>query len=427
MRPGSRLVVGVSGGADSVALLASIDRLRRRGELPVAAAVVHVAHALRGAESAADAAFVRDRAREHGLPFFHVDAPMDPEAPNLEKLARDARIAALRGVAGAWRARFLLLAHSREDQAETFLMRLARGGGIGSLSAMARRRSDGVLRPALGVARAELRASLQEQGLAWREDSSNASDAFFRNRVRRHLMPVLDEVLGVDAATRIARLSEELAVESGLADREVERRLAGADSELPVEVVTAAAEAAGRVVHAWLCSRGVRATAAQVAQVTAVARSDSPSGRVDLPGGDTVQRRYHVLAFLRGALRLDSWGPVQLSPGLDLDLPNGMQISADGPAAISRKDETWRTEDFSDLVARSPAPGDRVRLSGGWRKLGALLIDRKVPRDLRPWLTVVERNDEILWVPGVYRRESEGRAPGGLVARHWLLESLGAC
>ena len=110
VRPGSRLVVGVSGGADSVGLLASIDRLRRRGELPVAAAVVHVAHALRGAESAADAAFVRERAREHGLPFFYVDAPMDPEAPNLEKLARDARIAALRGVAGAWRARFLLLA-----------------------------------------------------------------------------------------------------------------------------------------------------------------------------------------------------------------------------------------------------------------------------------------------------------------------------
>lgn len=434
VREGTRMVVAVSGGADSVGLLASLNRLRRNGAFGGALAVAHVRHHLRGAESDAEAEFVMGLARRFELPGFCFDAAVDPGAPNLEARAREARIAGLRGLAGAWRARFLLLAHTREDQAETFLMRLARGGGVSSLAAMEEARADGVLRPLLGVARADVRESLRADDIEWCEDSSNASDAFFRNRIRNALLPVLDDVLGVDTAERLARLAAELRVESDLAEREVRGLLAGHRAELPLEVLEPLGPAAGRVVHAWLRENGVRATERQIVQVLRIARRAQPSGHVDLAAGAAVRRRYASLFFMPPSMPREGpglWGPLVLPPGGAVDLPNGMELVASSEGCSSSFGEALAVPEDSALAARAPRPGDRVRLAAGRRKLGDLLIQRKVPRDLRPWLTVVVQDADIVWVPGVYRSTPPPGGPnrsGSVIgARHWLLESLPGC
>jgi tRNA(Ile)-lysidine synthase len=437
---GTRIVVAVSGGADSCALLAGLVALGERHDFPLCLAVAHVDHGLRGAASQRDAEFVAQRAASLGLPCFTARVQLGNARANLEERARDGRLAALRGIAGAWRASAIALGHTRDDQAETFLMRLARGGGVASLGGMGFRRADGLLRPLLGQSRAAGREYLRARDLVWVEDESNYSTDFFRNRVRHELLPVLDAVLGVDAGARLARLADELRVESELAACEVARRLRGSaatggmrpiaempGARLPLAALQGAGEAAGRLLHAWMAESGVRPTRRQVEQALGLVREDRPSGEVALPGGWRLRRRYSALHLLapeettRLAQLAEGWPGVVLSvPGAEY-LPNGVTLFAEiarsrsGGREENRQSATGgcggsagttelyfsRARFSGALVARPPQRGDRIELRGGHRKLSDLLIDLRVPRDLRCGLTVVECGSEILWVPGV--------------------------
>ncbi|MFP6663952.1 MAG: tRNA lysidine(34) synthetase TilS [Deltaproteobacteria bacterium] len=438
--PGARILVAVSGGADSCALLAGLVALGERHDFPLRLGVAHIDHGLRGAASRQDAQFVADLAASFGLPFFLAEVRLGTTRANLEERARDARLAALRGIAGAWRASAIALGHTRDDQAETFLMRLARGAGVASLGAMEVRRADGLLRPLLLQSRAAGRAYLGSRGLAWSEDESNSSPAFFRNRVRHELMPVLDRVLGVDAGARLARLAEELRVESELAAAEIARQL-GADAlrlgqgaraatsgaALSIAALQSAGPAAGRLLHAWITEAGIRLSARQVAQALGLAGAERPSGEVALVGGWRLRRRYAALHLIephevaRLARLADGWKEVVLPVPSVHELPNGMRLAAAiGGALMPRTDLPAPSPPASydpsvggaelrfshahfpaPLVARPLRPGDRIALRGGHRKLADLLVDRRVPRDLRPGLIVVASGAEILWVPGV--------------------------
>jgi tRNA(Ile)-lysidine synthase len=192
--PGDGVAVAVSGGADSLALLHALRTLAgpRRWRL----AVVTVDHRMRPG-SAADAAFVADHAKALGLPALVCTLiPGDlarhrPAGP--EGAARAARYEALWPAADELGCPWLATGHTLDDQAETVLLQLLRGAGPDGLAAMAVR-TGRLLRPLLGVRRAETRACCAAAGLAWREDPTNAGDGPLRNRVRHHLLPLLEEL-----------------------------------------------------------------------------------------------------------------------------------------------------------------------------------------------------------------------------------------
>ena len=192
--PGDGVAVAVSGGADSLALLHALRALAgpRRWRL----AVVTVDHGLRPG-SAADAAFVADHAKALGLPARVCTlTPGDlarhrPAGP--EGAARAARYEALWAATHELGCPWLATGHTLDDQAETVLLQLLRGAGPDGLAAMAVR-TGRLLRPLLGVRRAETRACCAAAGLAWREDPTNAGDGPLRNRVRHHLLPLLEEL-----------------------------------------------------------------------------------------------------------------------------------------------------------------------------------------------------------------------------------------
>jgi tRNA(Ile)-lysidine synthase len=202
--PGDGVAVAVSGGADSLALLHALRALAgpRRWRL----AVVTVDHGLRPG-SAADAAFAADHAKALGLPArVRTLTPGDlarhrPAGP--EGAARAARYEALWPAADELGCRWLATGHTLDDQAETVLLQLLRGAGPDGLAAMAVR-TGRLLRPLLGVRRAETRACCAAAGLAWREDPTNAGDGPLRNRVRHRLLPLLEE-LRPGAAQALAR------------------------------------------------------------------------------------------------------------------------------------------------------------------------------------------------------------------------------
>ena len=210
-------LVAVSGGADSVALMRAIRALKTRGEGHLC--VAHFNHHLRGEQSAADEAFVVELCRRFDLPCEVGHAPGRAEAEGsdgLEAAARTARYEFLQQAAARLGARYVVTAHTADDQVETILHRILRGTGIGGLGGIRRVRAFGpaatLIRPLLGVRRGELVAYLDDLGQSYRVDSSNEDLRLTRNRIRRELLPQLARQFNpgvVDALLRLGRLAGE--------------------------------------------------------------------------------------------------------------------------------------------------------------------------------------------------------------------------
>ncbi len=203
------VLVALSGGADSVWLLHCLAQSEAR-ESVIAA---HVDHGLRGDESAADRRFCAQLCSELRIPFHELEVKLDPDATDLERRAREARYRGLARIALQEGRSILLTAHHGDDALETLLMRWTRGTSLYGLAGLRHRaplpvRVEGaqdltLVRPLLDLRAADLRADLQRAGHAWREDSSNCSRRFTRNRVRHGLLPWLEQHAGQEAGSQL--------------------------------------------------------------------------------------------------------------------------------------------------------------------------------------------------------------------------------
>jgi len=224
--PGTRMVLAVSGGADSMALLHALARQPRRWRVPHV--VAHLDHGLRGAESRADADFVREVAHQLGMEFCGETVALRDEAmrtrESLEMSARRVRHAFLARTTRTLGLEHIALAHHAGDQVELFFLRLLRGSGAAGLGGM---RSSSpspadpdvtLVRPWLGLTSADLRAWLGRIGAVFREDASNADTSIPRNAVRHLLMPVLRELAGPGVDAVVRRTAEIVRVESDWID-----------------------------------------------------------------------------------------------------------------------------------------------------------------------------------------------------------------
>jgi tRNA(Ile)-lysidine synthase len=196
LRPGMRLAVAVSGGADSVALLRTLAEAA--GEIGLVLSVAHVHHGIRGADADADAEFVAELAERLGLAFHRkdVDAPLAAreKRETLEEAARNLRYAWFGELLAYGTADAVATAHTLDDQAETVLHKLLRGAwteGLSGIHPELKQVRGSILRPFLGVRRAEIESWLSRIGQSWREDATNADTAYTRNRLRRELLPAL--------------------------------------------------------------------------------------------------------------------------------------------------------------------------------------------------------------------------------------------
>jgi len=225
-RPTDPVVLALSGGADSVFLLHVLARAEPRPRI----LAVHVDHRLRGEESRSDAAFCARLCARLGVPFARREVELEADAPNLEARAREARYQALAQEAREAGIPTLLTGHHEDDALETLLLRWMRGSALPGLAGLKARNvlaghhpggedlAVTVVRPLLSMRREEVRRLLRDAGLDWREDSSNQSDRFTRNRVRNGLLPVIEQTCGEEGvdnlrafASAVESLEEELA------------------------------------------------------------------------------------------------------------------------------------------------------------------------------------------------------------------------
>ncbi len=289
-------LVGVSGGRDSVALLAGLRAVGLRN-----LRVVHVEHGLRGAAGAGDAEFVRELAERWELPVtietVETRAAAEKRGLGIEEAARDLRRAVFLRCQTEFKAKGVMLGHQAEDQAETVLFNLLRGGSPGGISGMQALTEfpDGlrICRPLLNLRREVLEKFLRDQQLKWREDHTNAGLDHTRNRLRHEVFPLLENVMGRDVVPAICRMAEIFQAEDELlADLTSGSALLNLDP-LPVRLVTERPVAIQRrILFEWLKRRGVRnLDFEKIEQARGLLNPNQGAAKINLPGDQALRRR----------------------------------------------------------------------------------------------------------------------------------------
>jgi tRNA(Ile)-lysidine synthase len=420
---GHTLLVAVSGGPDSMALLHTLWRLRETLALKLFAA--HLNHQMR-AGATQDAQFVAASARDLGIRCIceTIDVPMYQRHHKLspEDAARRVRYAFLRATAARLGADRIAVGHTAEDQAETVLLHLLRGSGLRGLCGIPPVREP-IIRPLIRVHRRDILDYLRAHRLPYREDPSNHQRRYTRNRIRLDLLPTLQQHYNprlVEALCTTAQLlaDDEATLQTEARQRFLSARLPAVPEQvrLQIDALTSLPPTLQRrVLREALAEvmgglQGV--THSHIAAIMALLRSGAGNKYLGLPQGVIVERRYAVLLIHRQAP----------SAALDVDVPLpvpgacrlgvlGVTIVADllPHEATARSfptgDVAWLDADRvgRDVRVRTRRPGDRLQPLGSVyaKKLKAFLIDAKVPRAVRDRLPLVVTGAGIAWVAGV--------------------------
>jgi len=401
--PGEPVLALVSGGPDSTLLM---HLLASAHDGPVT--VLTLDHGLRPA-AAAECAAVMAAAASLGLAARTERLGLGAR-PGLQARAREARYATARRVAAETGSTAIAVGHTLSDQAETVLMRIARGTGRTGAVGMAARSGD-LVRPLLGVAAEEARAWCVEHGLPVAADPSNADAAFTRVRARELLRDLEGLHPGAQrhVAAFAAGLGDEDALLRELVDEAWER--CAPDGALSAAALGRERMAMRRLlVRRLLAGHGLGGDALSAPAVARVlALVDGPA-RAEVPGAAVVREG--------GVLRLIAPGPAEPPAEALLVPPGEVRFGAvrlrasSGPAAPPRPDRVAIRGD-GPLRVRSPRPGDRLGLPGGGRaRVGRLLAADGVPARLRPLVPVVERDGRPLWVAGHRADPGALAAPG---------------
>lgn len=429
--PCSRILVAVSGGADSVALLCLLHELSSRLELQLH--VAHLDHGLRKS-SQEEADYVVTLSRKLGLQVYveqeNVAHIARLRKENLEEVARNIRRAFLEQTAKNCNCSLIALGHNADDQAETFLMRLIRGSGTKGLGGM-RPKNGLFVRPLLDFCHDELVEYLECRNLSWHEDESNQDISLTRNKVRHQLLPMLKN-FNPKIVKQIDTLCEQLQVEENFWEKMVRLKLLeiytpdqdsySLDRSLLAETDPALA---GRVVRKALSeARGnIRSiSATHIKDILKLAREGPPQAELHLPGIYALFRYNQIILSSHVEVEMKPFESVLDREGA-YELPDGnvLEVSFEEHSA----GENALSVEFDGLSIKPPLllrkwyAGDRFQPSGmtGTKKLQDFFVDNKMSREERNNTLLLIKNDKILWVVGLRRCEGWRKIHGKPILR----------
>jgi len=422
IQPGDRVVVGISGGADSVALLLALWELR--GDFHLSLLAAHLDHRLRP-EGEKEAAFVRNLAGKLGVPFCggraEVRSYQEEKGLAVQEAAREVRYAFLAEVARKNRAAKIALGHTADDQAESMVMRILRGSGTRGLSGIPPLRNGLYIRPLIGVWREEIESFLKEKRIVYLTDPSNQSPQYLRNRVRHELLPLLQQY-NPRIRQVLVQMADLFRAEEEFWEAHLTEKFAGVVRSRRKEtlVLDVPALLAQPIPIRLRCLRRAiekvqghlrRVSLPHIWAINNVLEASDPNRTLKLPRGLTVTRAYQALHISRsGEETVPFEHPVPGAGYVEIpEIGRAMRFETQSRRRKVFFDESPQVAllDFDDLAfpltLRSFHPGDRFHPLGmeGEKKIKDLFIDCKVPALQRKRIPILCRGERILWVAGV--------------------------
>ncbi|MBI4965715.1 MAG: tRNA lysidine(34) synthetase TilS [Desulfomonile tiedjei] len=433
IEPGGGVVVGVSGGPDSIALINILNALKSETGFRIVAA--HMDHGLRE-DSWKDAEFVREMCDKMDIPIEVVAQDVRAMAANegvsIEEAGRRCRYKFFEDVRISSGANVIATAHHMDDELETFFLRIFRGSSLRGMKGIAPVRGQ-IVRPLIRAERAEIISFLEARHLPYRVDPTNLETETDRNFIRNRLFPAIRERFSNfrDPLRRtLAMLAQEDEFLDAQAKKLCSEAVSGSEDSLvlDVEKLRSAPNAltARSVLLALYDSSGrdERWSRSHIQALIKALYSVNPSARLDLPGGLVAKREYQTLRILREkpgtiptALDMIVTGPGEVEfaeTGFTLRF---RLLEGDGrfPKAPGGEATAFFDADKAafPLTLRPFRPGDRIKPWGldGSRKLKKLFIDMKVPAGLRRVIPLLVKEGEILWVPGIRRGQAAAVTP----------------
>lgn len=424
---GDGIVIGLSGGADSVFLLHFFKNIQKQYALRLYA--VHIHHGIRGAEADQDLEFARQCAQSLEIPFenVHYDIPFlaKREGMSEEEAGRHYRYECFREIAKRQGCRRIAVAHHKDDQAETVLFQLLRGSGLRGLGGI-RPCQDDIIRPLLAVSRQEIEEELRGEGIGWREDSTNREKDYARNKLRLEVIPYLQKEIQPETVGHMAETALQMQAVWEYIDKQVKQVIE--------EIVY---RESGRICFDRSAFLKIDSTLQpyvllELMEEMAGSRKDLGSvhvsawmelirggtgKRISLPYYMQVGRDYDViwLAKLEESESGKKSEIYQNSVQRDI-LPGAVemqQISREKLSVVIPKNYCTKWFDYAKIMVgfvwRHPMSGDYMVIDrlGHTKKLSRILIENKIPREKRNALWVLADGEHILWVPQI-RRTSMG-------------------
>lgn len=420
LEQGDKVIIGVSGGADSVCLFFALLELCEAYNLSLH--VVHVNHQIRGEAAETDQRFVEALASAYGVPVTIVkrDVPCHAKEAGLteEEAGREVRYLAFRQAFAAEQATKIAVAHNMNDNAETMLFHLARGSGMRGLGGIAPVRGE-IIRPLLCLTREEIEAYLKVRNQTYRTDASNFSDDYSRNRIRHHLLPRMTE-LNARAVEHMSEASGFLREAQGYIERQAQaaykRIVREQNGQYLLKIGLLLAE--DTVIQKEVILKGIFALTASrkdidSRHIEAILRlCELPTGRqANLPYGMKASREYDELrieilskedkAF---EIRIEGEGIYPI-PGMDSFLEISIEPYLHKVHEIPKNDYTkWFDYDkicqAMSLRSRRKADYFQINKEGGTKKLKDYFIDQKLPRSKRDTIPLLADGGHIIWILG---------------------------
>lgn len=432
LNDGDVVVIALSGGADSCALLMSLAGLASIRRLKLVAA--HFNHGLRQAESDEDEEFCRNLAERHDLPFEseRMRQPTVPRGMSPEDYFRRERYTFLEKVADRHGADKIALGHHLQDQAETVLLNMLRGSGLDGLKGFVPMRDNKFIRPLMDVTRKEIQEFLAQSGTRYRDDSSNDSTIYLRNRIRNELIPFLKERYNPKIEETLARSAEIMRREDAFLTECVNVILSSPDIKRKREEASVCAENL-RSLHAALRFRLIRALLESISpagkgfsfvhiqSVVNLLAEPSSGKRIALPYnlcaeyeyGRVVLRKTNPSERQNYSYTLSVPGVIDLKERrLILSLRRGTPDEID----FQSKDTSYFDEDKikKPFLLRNRQNGDWFEPLGtkGSQKIKKLFIDRKIPKNERHGIALIADQESVIWIENMHMSERVKVASG---------------
>ena len=424
LEEGEKVIVGVSGGVDSVVLLHVLMALRDEYDLSLV--VAHLDHGIRGEESRREAGFVRDLTQALGLPLetavADVPALARREHISLQEAAREARYDFYEEVREKYNGRKVALGQTADDQAETILMRVIRGAGLRGLKGIPPVRGGGYIRPLIETSRDEVERYASKEGLSYITDSSNIKDIYMRNKVRHDLIPHLEREYNPSIRAGLTRMASILSREDDYLDRKAEEVMAelikGDSEKLSLDIPRL------KPFHEAIWFRVLQKMLAKVLGgdlrriktvhldgIFRLLTYRAPNKVLCLPQGIYAEKHYTELFIRKGR-------PPAIFPfEYFVDVPGVTILEGLGKKLVTRIEKAKRGTPMDidsriacldddklvyPLTLRSFEEGDRFVPLGmkGHKKLKDFFIDSKVPKALRRRIPLLISGGTIVWVVG---------------------------